>query len=212
MDAQAAVWRNDNPSGPRASAIRNQAAPSTSSRLRWNRLGLQRQTIEVEADGKPLQQRGKLARQNRCCVWHLPLESSRPASGLIVPDPLVGPGNPTHCDQARATTHRTCTRPRLVALATRSPSYRPTGASQWKIATVMLGSIALENGFPTFLHDRAPAGLIDTLGAGRAFRTKRKPLRAKALLQLPSNLRDFQKSCTAPAFRSGCPKGSSGNS
>ena len=34
MDAQAAVWRNDNLPGPRASAIRSRLAPSTTSRLR----------------------------------------------------------------------------------------------------------------------------------------------------------------------------------
>src|SRR3954447_16429991 len=35
IDAQAAVWRNERPPGPRASAIRNRAAPSTTSRRRW---------------------------------------------------------------------------------------------------------------------------------------------------------------------------------
>jgi len=35
MEAQAAVWRNESPPGPRASAIRNKAAPSTTSRRRW---------------------------------------------------------------------------------------------------------------------------------------------------------------------------------
>jgi hypothetical protein len=43
--------------------------------LALDRLGLQRQTIEVEAGGKPLQHLGKLVRQNRCCsVLHLPPE------------------------------------------------------------------------------------------------------------------------------------------
>ena len=49
--------------------------------LALDRLGLQRQTIEVEAGGKPLQQLGKLVCQNRCCVLHLPPESSRAAPG-----------------------------------------------------------------------------------------------------------------------------------
>src|SRR3954469_1576342 len=35
IDAQAAVWRSERPPGPRASAIRNRAAPSTTSRRRW---------------------------------------------------------------------------------------------------------------------------------------------------------------------------------
>lgn len=42
---------------------------------------LQRQTIEVEADGRPLQQLAERVPRDRRCVLHLPLESSRVASG-----------------------------------------------------------------------------------------------------------------------------------
>ncbi len=58
---------------------------------------------------------------------------------LAAADPLVDPGNPPHRRQARAKTHRTCTRHRLVTLATGPSSLRSEGSHRPKSATVMLG-------------------------------------------------------------------------
>ena len=49
--------------------------------LALDRLGLQRKTIKVQTGGKTGQQIAKVVGQNRCCVSHLPPESSQPASG-----------------------------------------------------------------------------------------------------------------------------------
>jgi hypothetical protein len=42
-----------------------------------DRLGLQRETIQVKVGREPLQQVGKLVRGDRCCALHLSPESSR---------------------------------------------------------------------------------------------------------------------------------------
>jgi hypothetical protein len=56
----------------------------------------------------------------------------------IVPDLLVDPGNPPHCNQACTTAHPTRAHHRMVTLAKSSPSRSTPRPSQNENATVML--------------------------------------------------------------------------
>ena len=72
MDAQAAVWRNESPPGPRASAIRNRAAPSTTSRRRWMALVSIARSSRSRSAGSRSNTSVNRSVKNRCCVLHLP--------------------------------------------------------------------------------------------------------------------------------------------
>ena len=69
------------PTGPAGKRNPQQRRATDQLSLALDRLGLQRQTIEIQAGGKPRQQIGEMVGQNRCGVLHLLPGSSPSASG-----------------------------------------------------------------------------------------------------------------------------------
>src|ERR1700752_758014 len=78
----------------------------------------------------------------------------------IVPDPLVDSGNPSHRYQARSTAHVDRPRSRMVALAASPPGPRSPRSPQTETATVMLGSVGIQDSHPGVIVIQASDGAI----------------------------------------------------